>query len=105
MLRPILWLKDVIPEIGGTEPLVESTVDARDFVRHSISFDLYASDGSNITISACGKFSPTPLHAEKTAVESCLKALEDHGFILPDYNYFRIKAFEGEDLASISDMV
>ena len=40
MLKPILWLKEVISTIGGTVPLVQSTLDGRNFVKLSISFDI-----------------------------------------------------------------
>ena len=76
--------------IGGTVPLVQSTLDGRNFVKLSISFDIRSRGESSgdITIRAYGNASPILLHSQKTAIEGCLKVLEEHGFFLPDYNYF-----------------
>jgi hypothetical protein len=66
VLKPIVWLKEVIPAIGGTVPLVQSTLDGRNFVKLSISFDIRSRGESSgdITIRAYGNASPIALHTK-----------------------------------------
>ncbi|KAG2562942.1 hypothetical protein PVAP13_8KG311301 [Panicum virgatum] len=34
---------------------------------------------------------------ERLAVEACLRQLKDHGYIVPDFSYFRIKQLQARE--------
>jgi hypothetical protein len=45
-----------------------------------------------ISIVAGGKESPVKLTYERRAIEACLLELENYGYLIPDFLWFKIKA-------------
>lgn len=66
------------------------------FVKLNISFEISPRGIPHRTVSvvASGQEAPFRCTFEKTAVVACLQQLQEHGYIVPDLSYFRIKALE-----------
>ena len=47
-----------------------------------------------VSIAAIGGIAPNWVTYERLAVEACLEQLQDHGYFVPDFSYFRIKQLE-----------
>ena len=108
LINLIRWLKDVVEGLGGTTPVVRlELVRQPDFKRVHISFqvpvrhidfssmelgeDPSSSTKPMVSIAAMGGEAQIWTTYERLAVEACLRHLKDHGYIVPDFSYFRIK--------------
>jgi hypothetical protein len=47
-----------------------------------------------VSIAAMGGVAPNWVTYERLAVEVCLEQLQDHGYFVQDFSYFRIKQLE-----------
>ena len=47
-----------------------------------------------VAIDASGRPGVRKTGSERSVVEACLEKLKDHGYFVPDYSYFKIKALE-----------
>ena len=47
-----------------------------------------------VAIDASGAPGVSKTVYERSVVEACLEKLKDHGYFVPDYSYFKIKALE-----------
>ncbi|PUZ53335.1 hypothetical protein GQ55_5G044700 [Panicum hallii var. hallii] len=50
-----------------------------------------------VLIAAMGGVAPNRIRYERLAVEACLEQLQDHGYFVLDFSYFRIKRLEVEE--------
>ena len=110
----IRWLKDVVKELGGTSPMVRlELVRQPDFKRVHISFqvlvrhidfssmepgeDPISSRIPMVSIAVMGGEAQIWTTYERLAVEACLRQLKDHGYIVLDFSYFRIKQLQARE--------
>ena len=108
------WPKDVVEDFGGTTPVVRlELVREPDFKRIHISFqvpvryvdfssmelgeDPISSTIPMVSIAAMGGEAQIWTTYERLAVEACLRQLKDHGYIVPDFSYFRIKQLQARE--------
>jgi hypothetical protein len=115
IINHVKWLKHVVENIGGTTPVIESSIEGpNNFTRMKISFDVrvrghFPSSLSTELIpmvSIVGLGIPSPIRTtfERTAVQACLQQLSGHGYFVPDYSYFLIKALdEGESVTKTAE--
>ena len=47
-----------------------------------------------VSIAAMDGVAPLPVTYKRLAMEACLQQLHDHGYIVPNISYFRIKQLE-----------
>ena len=50
-----------------------------------------------VSIAAMGGEAQIWTTYERLAVEACLRQLKDHGYIVPDFSYFRIKQLQARE--------
>lgn len=110
LINNIRWLRDVVQDLGGTDPVVQTEdVDVGPVMqRKHISFqvpDRHAaltslSPGQAIpmvAIAAWGSPSAYMVTVNRTVVEACLQQLNLHGYFVPDFSWFRMRCLEEED--------
>ena len=105
----IRQLEDVVEGLGGTTPVVQiEVVRESDFKRVHISFqvpvrhiDFTSMEPGEptpmVSIAAMGGVAPIWITYERLAVEAYLQQLQDHGYFVPDFSYFRIKQLEARE--------
>jgi hypothetical protein len=84
-INKFTWLADVVNSLGGTHPQVQ-TMERQQFKKLTISFEVPAREdlGTRIPIVASGKESPI----------ACLTELEEHGYIITDLLWFKIRVIQ-----------
>ena len=108
------WLKDVVEGLGGTTPVVHfELVRQPDIKRVHISFqvpvrhvdlssmepgkDPFSSIIPMVSIAVVGGEAPIWTTDERLAVKACLQQLKNHGYLVPDFSYFRIKQLQARE--------
>ena len=114
LINLIRWLKDVVEGLGGTAPVVRlELVRQSDFKRVHISFQVpvrhidfssmepgeypISSRIPMVSIAAMGGEAQIWTTYDRLAVEAYLRQLKDHGNIVPDFSYFRIKQLQARE--------
>ena len=105
----IRWLEDVVEGLGGTTTVVQiEVVREPDFETVYISFqvpvrhiDFTSMEPGEptpmVSIDAMGGVAPIWVTYERLAVQAYLQQLQDHGYFVPDFSYFRIKQLQARE--------
>jgi hypothetical protein len=105
-INNIRWLKDVAEAVDGTTLVVQTEVVRQPYFKQvhisfqapvrNIDFTLMAPEDAipMVSIAAMGGVAPNWVTYERLAVEVCLEQLQDHGYFVQDFSYFRIKQLE-----------
>ena len=105
----IRWLEAVIEGLGGTTHVVQiEVVREPDFETVYISFqvpvrhiDFTSMEPGEptpmVSIAAMGGVAPIWVTYERLAVQACLQQLQDYGYFVLDFSYFRIKQLEARE--------
>jgi hypothetical protein len=71
-------------------------MERQQFKKLTISFEVPAREdlGTRIPIVASGKESPIEMTYERSAMEACLTELEEHGYLITDLLWFKIRVIQ-----------
>ena len=102
------WLTEVLQYLGGS-PLQVVTTERQQFKKMTISFEIPSRQDVDtmIQIVASGKESHVHMTYERRAIEACILELENYGYLIPDFLWFKIKALQQnhQDIVSLCEIL
>jgi hypothetical protein len=104
MLPYLQWLHDIIADLGGTPPVVTTTLADNNKMKITISFSIAFPKEGYITLTTSSSKTSQRLLVERYAFHTLLQSFNlQLRYMFPDYSYFKLKALEqNEDVLAMT---